>query len=329
MFIKSAGGQFVDVSGNSGLDSANDGRSIGVLDFDKDGLQDFLLTNTNKQTLILFRNQIGNLNRENNFLAVRFVGGNRAGKPSSEFSARDGVGTCVTVEAGQTRITRELRCGEGLAAQNSRSLIVGLGDVSVATSIEVSWPSGKTKRIEDVQSQSVVTFYENESETKDGSGVAIEPYRKVEIRHTVADSTKSRFPLEHASDDSAVRVFTAMATWCDSCKKHFPDFMRIDEAFDGSIPVYAIPIDVKDDSEKLAEYMQKFSPAYNLLNPDENRGKQFIEFVQQELGTAIVPFSVVVSADDTVMQVLHGVPTISGLRKALSHVEDVRRRTTE
>lgn len=84
LFVKSQDGAFVDVSGNSGLDLANDGRSIGVFDFDRDGLQDFLLTNANGQTLSLFRNQIGKMAEKNQFVAIRLVGGNKTGKPSSK-----------------------------------------------------------------------------------------------------------------------------------------------------------------------------------------------------------------------------------------------------
>lgn len=318
LFVKDHDGVFVDVSGNSGLDSANDGRSIAVFDFDRDGLQDFLLTNSNGKTLNLFRNQIGDLSESNQFIAIRFAGGNKSGKPVEGFSNRDGIGVRVRVSTEEDKILRELLCGEGLAAQNSRTLIVGLGPAVDASAINVEWPSGLSQQVENIASQSLITFFEDKLETEDGSGVLVEKYRRVENAPAVASIAGRPFPVVHQPVTNGIAVYTAMATWCTSCRKHLPDLARIKESFDGNLPVYAIPIDAQDDSVRLSRYMQQFRPAYELLQPDADRTKSFMGIAQESIGDASIPFSVLVAADGTVIKVIHGLPTISELRQALA-----------
>ncbi len=317
LFIKDHHGVFVDVSGNSGLDSANDGRAIAVFDFDRDGFQDFLLTNANGQTLNLFRNQVGELESSSNFVAIRLVGGNKNPNAIRDFSNRDGIGARVTVTAGAKNHLRELHCGEGLAAQNSQTLIVGLDLALEASKIKIVWPSGLTQQVKHIKSHSLVTFFEDNMETHDGTGVYVADYKPAKISEVVSSNRSSRLPFEHAPDTDGIAVYTAMATWCPTCQKHLPELNRIKSTFGGTIPVYAIPIDGKDDTSKLAQYMQEFQPAYELLPPNEERGRLFTEFVRQKLDSAALPFSVVTSADGTIVQVLSGLPTLSELKNAL------------
>jgi thiol-disulfide isomerase/thioredoxin len=320
LFVKDHNGVFVDVSGNSGLDSVDDGRSIAVFDFDRDGQQDFLLANANGKTLNLFRNQIGDMSKNHHFVAIRMVGGNKNAHASTEFSNRDGIGARVSVSVGTNQQLRELHCGEGLAAENSRTMVVGLGSATIANAISVEWPSGKTQLAENVASHSLVTFFEDKSETEDGSGFHVEEYRRSEIKLAEAPVIRRQFPVVDIPASSGIAVYTAMATWCSTCRSHIPDISRIKESFHGEIPVYAIPIDPEDDAKKLAEYVQEFKPDYDLLEPDIDRSQRFVQFAEEVMGSADLPFSVIVSANGTVLQVEKGLPTLSELRKALATI---------
>ena len=129
----------------SGLDSIADGRAFAILDFNHDGRPDIALCNANAPVLQLFENQIES---ENNFIALKFEGAARSESKAATQSCRDGYGATVKLKLdnGQT-LLREFRCGEGFAAQNSDTMIIGIGDSQTVQQIEVTWPSGKTQQV--------------------------------------------------------------------------------------------------------------------------------------------------------------------------------------
>ena len=141
VFLNESGSDFRDVSGLSGLDHPGDSRSFAILDYDRDGWQDLALVNANAPLLQLFRNRIGESGGSGGMVAVRFEGGNHSGASGSGWSARDGYGARVVVDAAGRQLVREHRSGEGLAAQNSATLLVGVGDAPAASSAKAD--SGK------------------------------------------------------------------------------------------------------------------------------------------------------------------------------------------
>ncbi len=128
--------RYHDISSISGLDSLGDGRAFAWLDFNRDGLRDVVVTNANEPRVQLFRNH---MQSDNAVLALRLEGAHAAPEPSN----RDGIGARIEVVAGGRTRTLELRAGEGLAAQNSSELLVGLGAATVVDAIRVFWPSGR------------------------------------------------------------------------------------------------------------------------------------------------------------------------------------------
>jgi len=174
LFMNRGGHHFVDLSGISGADSPADGRAFALLDFDRDGWQDLAVVNANAPLFQLFRNQMGNATA--GMLALRFVGGNHAGHPSRQWSARDGYGVTVTIDLAPGLIVRQHRAGEGFSAQNSPIMRIGLGDMSRAASLEVRWPSGKVQIATDVPAKTLVTVYENEGHSPTGEAFVIAPY---------------------------------------------------------------------------------------------------------------------------------------------------------
>jgi len=168
-FFLNGAGEFANYSGLSGLDNIADSRVFVTWDFDRDGWQDIALVNTNRPALNLYRNQLGDREPDGSssrgrFVAVRFVGGNTKAEAST-FAARDGYGAKLFVEAGELSLMREHRCGEGLAAQNSKTMLVGIGENDEIDSLAVQWPSGKRYEIENIKAGAMVTFFED----KDGA----------------------------------------------------------------------------------------------------------------------------------------------------------------
>ena len=165
LFLNDGGSDFIDISGISGTDEIADSRSWVRWDFDRDGRIDIAVVNANQPLLSWFRNATVSANHrsDNRFIALRFEGGNTTTKPSNSGSPRDGYGARVAVQAGELRIEREHTCGEGYAAQNSATMLVGIGGASDAT-VTVHWPSGTVTGPVTVSAGDLVICHETEGE---------------------------------------------------------------------------------------------------------------------------------------------------------------------
>ena len=178
LFLGAGGSQFRDLSGVSGLDALADGRAFALTDYDRDGWQDVAAVNTNAPLLQLFRNDIAARGGTGNAIALRFSGGNHSPGASGDFGPRDGYGAMVTVSLGETKLLREYRCGEGLAAQNSATMLVGIGRRGAADAVEVRWPGGTVQRTGPVAAGTLLTVFENPAHSPTGEAFVPEPYRR-------------------------------------------------------------------------------------------------------------------------------------------------------
>ena len=125
---------FKEVSAQAGVDNDQDGRGIGMADFDQDGRLDLYQTNAN-QPALFYRNVTDGTG---SWLALKLVGTK---------SNRDAIGARVTVKAnGQTWI-REVNGGNGYAGQSSTLVHVGLGSAGKIDAVEIRWPSGKVEKV--------------------------------------------------------------------------------------------------------------------------------------------------------------------------------------
>jgi hypothetical protein len=161
LWLQGDDGRFVELSGVSGLDHEGDGRAWARLDVDGDGGPDVVTVSANTPALQLFENRIPD---RGGALALRLVGGNGAATAAPGWSARDAFGARVIVHIGERRLHRELRAGEGMAGQSSRTLLIGLGDAAQADAVEVRWPSGRTTRHGPAEAGASLTLHEDPAE---------------------------------------------------------------------------------------------------------------------------------------------------------------------
>lgn len=141
LFLNLKGQKFQDVSLLSGADHKADGRSVVLLDYNQDGLQDLAVINCNSPKLLLFKNQC--VEPGNRWIKLRLQGGNERAIPAPGLSNRDGYGAIISIQDLKKPLILEHRCGEGYSAQSSRTLHVGLGNHSEPIRLKVAWPSGK------------------------------------------------------------------------------------------------------------------------------------------------------------------------------------------
>jgi tetratricopeptide (TPR) repeat protein len=113
------------------------GRSLATLDWNRDGSMDFVISLLDENVALL-SNQTPD---PGNWLMLRLHG---------TVSARDPIGTSVTVTTDQGLLRRELTGGDGYQASNERVLHFGLGPADAVRELTLEWPSGRTQTFVDV-----------------------------------------------------------------------------------------------------------------------------------------------------------------------------------
>jgi hypothetical protein len=332
LFLNEAG-RYRDVSGLSGLDDIADSRGFALLDYDRDGDSDIALVNTNAPLLELFRNDVGSGSESGGFVAIRFVGGNRAAAASEQWSNRDGYGAQVKVHLGERVLVREHRSGEGFATQNSKQMLVGLGGAARADRVAVRWPSGVVQETRDVAAGTELVFTENPVDAAEGRAVARLAYRRTPVgepdRPVVANTRRLRPARldslsgpEPETGAPSLRLYTTMATWCPACKRNIPQVRYLRTALPAAtVRMYGLPIDGDDTLEMLAEYDRDHRPGYALLTgatPAEVSAAK--KLVRDELADDVLPTTIVTDGSGRVLEIIAGVPTLSQVRMLLRAV---------
>lgn len=113
------------------------GRSLATLDWNRDGLIDALLAPI-ATPVALLTNQT---EHTGHYVAVQLHAVN---------TARDAIGTLVTVTTSQGRLRRQLTAGDGYQVSNERLLWFGLGQATAIERMEIEWPSGLVQTLEGV-----------------------------------------------------------------------------------------------------------------------------------------------------------------------------------
>ena len=131
-FLNSGEMPFTDISAVAGFDFNDDGRALGIVDWDLDGRQDVWLVNRTAPRARFLRNVSDD---ENKFVAFKLQG---------SAANRDAIGARVTVELSDRKLLETLRAGMGYLSQSSKWLHFGLGETPTIESVSVTWP-GETR----------------------------------------------------------------------------------------------------------------------------------------------------------------------------------------
>ena len=158
-------GRFVDVTREvkDDLSAPVPGRGAAFGDYDNDGDVDVFILAVNG-TARLLRNEVGNRNR---WLRIKLVGAARGDRQhpgaAGRVSNRNGIGARVTVWAGGSRQSREVRSGSSYLSQNDFRLHFGLGKHPAADSVTVRWPGGTVDRLGSISADRELVVEEGEA----------------------------------------------------------------------------------------------------------------------------------------------------------------------
>ena len=333
LFVNEDGRRFIDVSGISGADHPGDGRAFAKIDFDRDGWTDLAVMNANAPAFTLYRNEIGRRSigtgADNEVIAVRLAGGNRSAHPATGASNRDGVGARFWVSFENETIVREYRAGEGMAAQNSATQLIGIGPRQTVQSLKVRWPSGTEQTVAAVPAGTLVTVYEDPAHSPTGEAFVFETYRRssptddVPVPPRDELASLARFALPAAASLGAkgrLRLYTATATWCPNCKRELPQLERLRAAFnEDELAMFGVPVDDTETRDMFEAYVAEHRPAYDMLigiAADEQATMR--QTLSSRLKSEGIPATLVTDAEDHILHVSWGVPSLSTLHKLLA-----------
>jgi ASPIC and UnbV/FG-GAP repeat len=114
------------------------GRGVAFADFDNDGYVDVVVAN-NGDPPTLLRNVS---NHANHFVNFKLVGTK---------SNRDALGARIRVTSGKISQIREIVAGGSYLSQSDLRANFGLGNMTVALTVEVAWPSGARQVFHDIK----------------------------------------------------------------------------------------------------------------------------------------------------------------------------------
>ncbi|MGB0598577.1 MAG: FG-GAP-like repeat-containing protein [Rubripirellula sp.] len=143
--------ELAEVTDDSGYWNRNHlGRGLARLDWNRDGLPDFVVTHLGESSALLV-NQSPNSNHWVQ-LVLRGVE-----------SERDAVGARVELRAGNRKFTEWVTAGDGFFCRNEPMISFGLGEIETVEEMTIHWPSGKIQSIQDLQTNQRLLVIENQS----------------------------------------------------------------------------------------------------------------------------------------------------------------------
>ena len=128
-------GSITDASGY--WESGHLGRALATLDYDSNGLLDFVVTHIEEPTaLLLNKTETGN-----HWIQLQLTGTD---------SERDAIGARIEITIGNQKYTDWVKAGDGYFCSNEKIACFGLGPATRIDSIEITWPTGSRQVFENV-----------------------------------------------------------------------------------------------------------------------------------------------------------------------------------
>lgn len=124
------------------------GRGLAKLDWNRDGLVDFAVSNIRQPAMLL----TNRTEHPGHYLNVRLTG---------TISSRDAIGAIVTIHTSSGTRRKWLTAGDGFQASNERIVQFGLGDQTKVESAMIEWPSGRVMKLTNVPVDGTLHLFES------------------------------------------------------------------------------------------------------------------------------------------------------------------------
>ena len=128
-------------------------RALAKLDWNHDGLADFVISNIGAPAVL-----VTNVSPVAGHQITFALHGTR--------SAREPIGTIITVETDKGSWTKQLTAGDGFQASNERVVQFGLGPSTTINSVEISWPSGEKTSLTELDMDTTLHVVEGATATR-------------------------------------------------------------------------------------------------------------------------------------------------------------------
>lgn len=255
---------FANISSASGLDFADDGRAVGVTDWDQDGDLDVWFHNRTGPRLRLMRNRIRDRddNTGTNYIAFRLRG---------SASNRDGIGARITVfpEGDALPQVQTLHAGDAFLSQSSKWLHFGVGDHQKVRQVTVKWPNGRRQTFGDVDVNRRYLVEEDATSlselpiTNRDLAIVDRDQPKFSDASTIRTVLSNRLPLPLLpyttldGDERTVNSFdkttliVLWASWCPACRDELSAMAaKAEELQDAGVDVLLIAVDGLDQEHQ-------------------------------------------------------------------------------
>ncbi len=126
------------------------GRTLAVFDLNRDGRLDFVANHLDQPVAVL-----ANRSSTLNWLQLQLIGTQ---------SERDAIGAEVTLLADGQRWTAWQLGGDGLMSSNEPIVHFGIGEVDRVDELQVTWPSGRVQRFNDISVNQRLLLVEGQAE---------------------------------------------------------------------------------------------------------------------------------------------------------------------
>ena len=250
-FLNTGGERFANVSAVSGLDFLDDGRAIGIVDWDHDGDLDLWTTNRTSPRVRFLRNDFPN---DNHYLALHLTG-------NATTCNRDAIGARIELYPG--KVIKTLRAGEGFLAQSTKWVHFGLGTSDQVERVVVRWPDGTSQEFTGLERDRRYRLIQGRQQVQP----SITPTRKIALqasslkRSEESGRSRSLLPTLLPMPRLAYHTFNKTpafvsdlrgqpvllnlwASWCQPCVREMREFVqRSDELNDSGVQILAVSVD--------------------------------------------------------------------------------------
>ncbi len=141
------GQRLVDISHVTGADSDADSRTVVSGDFNGDGMPDLAVRSSGGGAVRIYANRWP----ARNWLNITLQG---------QRSNSAGLGTRLTIVAGEQTLGREVQRVSSFRSQQDASTLIGVGSAGLIERLTVEWPSGTTQVLTDVAVNQQLTIEE-------------------------------------------------------------------------------------------------------------------------------------------------------------------------